>query len=158
MKWVTHEVVTGAAVFSLTGDVLASLYSMAGAIVPDKIEGGPLRRIRLKLFGGHRGWSHWPMAYLLAALLFSQADELAPLGPALGEIKRVGFFLAVGALFHIGEDALCGKVPFILPTQKIGVKLFKVGTVMEYVVAILLVALFYALGAEGNVTLLKLTM
>lgn len=153
MKWVTHEVVTGAAVFSLTGDALASLYSMAGAIVPDKIEGGPLRGLRLKLFGGHRGWSHWPMAYLLIALVFSRAEELVPALSELGEIKRIGLFLAVGALFHIGEDALCGKVPFILPTQKIGVKLFKVGTVMEYIVAIILIALFYLLGTEGGVTL-----
>ena len=53
MKWLTHEVVTGVIVYAATDDPMAAVYSMAGAIIPDKVEGNPFKRHL-----SHRGWSH----------------------------------------------------------------------------------------------------
>ena len=112
-------------------------------LTPDKVEGNPFQR--RSLFGircAHRGWSHWPMLYLLIGGVSLRGEEY--LGLSLGTLEEIIFFMAVGALLHIAEDAICGKVPFITPTQKIGVKLFKVGSIREYIVALVLI-----LGAYG---------
>ena len=37
MKWINHQVVTGVVVYTATADLLLTAYSMAGAILPDKI-------------------------------------------------------------------------------------------------------------------------
>lgn len=39
MKWVNHQVLTGVIVYAATDDMLLTIYSMAGAIFPDKVEG-----------------------------------------------------------------------------------------------------------------------
>lgn len=137
MKWLTHEVVTGVLVYTVTEDPMAAVYSMAGAIIPDKVEGNHFRRNLT-----HRGWSHWPMMYLLVMGLMLRGEEY--LGIDFGTLREIGFFMAVGALLHIAEDAICGKVPFITPFQKIGVKLFKVGSIGEYLAALVLI-----IGAYG---------
>jgi inner membrane protein len=62
---------------------------------------------------------------------------------SLTDMLTIGTYLCLGALLHIAEDALCGKVPFITPWQKIGVKLFSVGSVTEYLFAIVLVLVCY---------------
>jgi inner membrane protein len=54
--------------------------------------------------------------------------------------------MMVGALLHILEDALCGKVPFLLPSQKVGIRLFQVGSVLEYLFSIGIVLAAYLLG------------
>ena len=41
MKWVNHQVLTGVIVYAATDDMLLTIYSMAGAIFPDKVEGSP---------------------------------------------------------------------------------------------------------------------
>ena len=41
MKWVNHEIVTGVIVYAAAGELLPALYSMAGAVLPDKLEGNP---------------------------------------------------------------------------------------------------------------------
>ena len=46
-------------------------------------------------------------------------------------------------ILHIIEDAVCGKVPFLTPWQKVGVKLFKVGSVTEYLFSLVVVLLCY---------------
>lgn len=46
---------------------------------------------------------------------------------------------------HIAEDAVCGKVPLLTPYQKVGVRLFKVGSVPEYLFTIAAVLLCYGL-------------
>ena len=137
MKWLTHEVVTGVLVYAATDDPMAAVYSMAGAIIPDKVEGNPFKRHL-----SHRGWSHWPLLYILLAWVFASGKEY--LGLDFGTLKEIGYFMAIGALLHIAEDALCGKVPWLTPYHKIGVRLFKVGSVGEYLTALVLV-----LGAYG---------
>ena len=49
-----------------------------------------------------------------------------------------------GALLHILEDAVCGKVPLVYLTKKTGLKLFKVGSFREYFFAIFLVLAAWA--------------
>ena len=59
------------------------------------------------------------------------------------DITRLGIFFFAGALCHIAEDFICGKVPIILPTKKYGVKLFKVGSAGEYFFAAFIMAAAY---------------
>lgn len=139
MKWVSHEVLTGVVVYAATEDPLLTAFSMAGAIFPDKVEGRPgsmFWRSR------HRGWSHWPLLYVAAigALLGAPADAF---GAWTGPAREALVFFAAGALLHIAEDALCGKVPLLRPDRKVGLRLFTVGSFREYLVVLLLVALSY---------------
>ena len=142
MKWVNHEIVTGVIVYGATGDLLSTAFAMAGAIFPDKVEGGPganywSSRAR------HRGWSHWPVIYI--AILAIMQMGLLPQG---ADVERGATFICIGALLHIVEDAFCGKVPFLLPGQKVGIKLFKVGSVTEYLFSMAVVILTYIIHAQ----------
>ncbi|SDP69013.1 metal-dependent hydrolase [Selenomonas ruminantium] len=142
MKWVNHEIVTGVIVYGATADPLATVFSMAGAIFPDKVEGRPGANYwswRAK----HRGWSHWPVIYI-AIYALMQLGFL----PQGAEAERGVSFICIGALLHIAEDAVCGKVPFLFPWQKVGIKLFKVGSVTEYLFAMALVIITYIIHAQ----------
>lgn len=143
MKWVNHQVVTGVLVYAATEDLLLTAYGMAGAILPDKLEGNPREQIYWKWRAKHRGWSHWPVLYLALIGMIYRTLEGDFGKEHLFDLSTIGIFIAIGALLHIAEDALCGKVPFVLPTQKIGVKLFAVGSFAEYFFAIFLVLLCY---------------
>ena len=143
MKWVNHEVVTGVLVYTATNDLLLAAYSMAGAILPDKLEGNPHAGDYWRWRSRHRGWSHWPLLYLALlglSLHFARGDY----GVTGGELARIGAFLAIGALLHIAEDAVCGKVPLVTPARKHGVKLFTVGSFREYFFALFVVLACYA--------------
>jgi len=54
-------------------------------------------------------------------------------------------WLLLGALLHIAEDAVCGKVPCLFPTQKIGIRLFTVGSFQEYLFVLLCIVIVYAI-------------
>ncbi|MBP3723175.1 MAG: hypothetical protein J6I62_07995, partial [Selenomonadaceae bacterium] len=56
---------------------------------------------------------------------------------------RLLFAFLFGALCHIAEDALCGKVPTVTPNIKWGVRLFKVGSLREYVIVIVIIIAIY---------------
>jgi len=141
MKWVNHEIVTGVISYALTHDPLLALTSMVGAIIPDRIEGNPRTTSHYWSWRSrHRGWSHWPLIYLLLALLSAQnASDL--LHPADITMSHLIFWGSIGALLHIVEDAACGKVPLLTPWGKHGLKLFTTGSVTEYLFAIALVLL-----------------
>lgn len=145
MKWVSHEIVTGMAVYTLTGALVPTACAMAGAVLPDWIEGKG-GGVRLPWSGllAHRGWSHWPLLYVLGLLALEAAGE--DIGENAAGIVEAGHFILVGALFHIAEDALCGKVPFLHPKKKVGVRLFRVGSFGEYILALVLVLFFYGIG------------
>ena len=53
-------------------------------------------------------------------------------------------WLLLGALCHIAEDAVCGKVPALFPTQKIGIRLFTVGSLREYLFVLFCIVVVYA--------------
>ena len=71
--------------------------------------------------------------------------DLLPQG---ADVERGAMFICIGALLHIAEDALCGKVPFLFPWQKVGIKLFTVGSVTEYVFSMAAVLLTYIIHAQ----------
>lgn len=142
MKWVNHEIVTGVIVYGATGDFLATAFSMAGAIFPDKVEGKPGANY-WSWRARHRGWSHWPVLYI--AILAIMQMGLLPQG---ADVERGATFICIGALLHIAEDAFCGKVPLFLPWQKVGIKLFTVGSVTEYLFAMAVVILTYIIHAQ----------
>ena len=144
MKWINHQVVTGVAVYAFTGDYFLTASSMIGAIVPDKLEGNPRSGFSIiRKISGHRGWSHAPLIYFFLQGLLYKIRMAHPMLFEGFDITMLGQFFFVGALLHIAEDALCGKVPLLTPRQKIGVKLFKVGSVAEYVVTLILILIFY---------------
>jgi inner membrane protein len=145
MKWVNHEIVTGVIIYGATGDPLATVFSMAGAILPDKVEGRPGANY-WSWRARHRGWSHWPVIYI-AILAIMQLGCL----PNGADVEKGATFIALGALLHIAEDAVCGKVPFLFPWQKVGVKLFTVGSVMEYLFSMAMVIIIYIIHAQTMV-------
>lgn len=55
------------------------------------------------------------------------------------------FDVSLTIRFLHGEDALCSEVPLIFPGEKIGLKLFKVGSFTEYFFAAGLILLAYGL-------------
>jgi len=142
MKWINHQVVTGVAVYTATSDLLLTAYSMAGALLPDKLEGNPRAGNYWAWRSRHRGWSHWPVLYLALlgiSLHFGNGDY----GFEGGELATIGKFFAIGALLHIAEDMTCGKVPIVTPNRKHGARLYAVGSVFEYLFAIAIVLLCY---------------
>lgn len=145
MKWVTHEIVTGVMVYAVTEDLLLTTYSMAGAILPDKVEGNPYKTNYWQWRKRHRGWSHWAIGY---AMLIGVIYYLKGMYPWLSELCTIGMYLCVGAICHIFEDAFCGKVPFITPKRKIGVKLFTVGKNSEYIFCLGLIIAVYIIHAQ----------
>ena len=144
MTWVSHVALTGTIAYAVSADPLAAAAACVGAVLPDKVEGSPGSVGWNTWRSRHRGWSHWPLLYILGFL------ALGAVGEELGEDARflilAGRFILLGALFHIAEDALCGKVPFLHPKKKVGVRLFRVGSFGEYALALVLVLFFYGIG------------
>lgn len=155
MKWINHQIVTGFIVCTATNDALFTASSIIGAVIPDRVEGSPPKdnSAYWKWRKRHRTWSHYPPIYI--ALIFAAQfakDYYAE--PTLALAMNLLTYALVGALLHIAEDALCGKVPIFTPHGKHGLKLFKVGTWREYFFAalIILICLFVQF---GNSDLLK---
>ena len=142
MKWVNHEIVTGVIVYGATGDLLSTAFAMAGAILPDKVEGRSGANY-WSWRARHRGWSHWPIIYIVILAIMQQG--ILPQG---ADVERGASFICIGALLHIAEDAFCGRVPLLLPWQKVGIKLFTVGSVMEYLFSMAVVILTYIIHAQ----------
>lgn len=133
MKWISHQIVTSVIVYTATDNLLYMAYSMIGTVMPDKLEGDPRSASDYWTWrSAHRGWSHWPVPYLFLMLMIFVVEERGLAVDGFEEMGKVGIFLMLGALLHIFEDALCGKVPLIHLNEKIGIKLFEVGSFGEY--------------------------
>ncbi|MBR4904640.1 MAG: metal-dependent hydrolase [Selenomonadaceae bacterium] len=148
MKWINHQIVTGFIVSTATDDAIFTASAIAGAVLPDKVEGSPPKENKAywKWRKSHRTWSHYPLIYiaLIAAAQFSKT--LIPDSYFL--IPTLITYALIGALLHIAEDGICGKVPIFTPSKKYGIKLFKVGSRSEYFFAalIILICLFARFG------------
>ena len=149
MKWINHQIVTGFIVCTATDNALFTASAIVGAVIPDRVEGSPPKESSAywKWRKKHRTWSHYPLIYiaLIAAAQFAKEYYSEPtLNFALNLIT----YALVGALLHIAEDGICGKVPIFTPNKKYGIKLFKVGSWREYffVVLIILICLFARFG------------
>ena len=140
MKWINHQIVTGFIVCTATDDALFTASSIIGAVLPDRVEGSPPKDSSAywKWRKRHRTWSHYPPLYLLLILAAQVAKDYYP--QAVFALNLLIYALC-GALLHIAEDALCGKVPLLTPHKKFGLKLFKVGTWREYLIVVLIIAI-----------------
>lgn len=145
MKWINHQIVTGVVIYTATNDPLCTVYSMLGTLLPDKLEGDPRKAADYWSWrSSHRGWSHWPVPYLSFILLLLTVESHRLAGDGFAPTAQVGIWIMAGALLHILEDAVCGKVPLVYLTKKTGLKLFKVGSFREYFFAIFLVLAAWA--------------
>ena len=140
MKWVSHIALTGTIAYAVTADPLCTAAACVGAVLPDQIEGTP-RSVGWRTWRSrHRGWSHGPLLYVALFGGLSKAhghffyDE---------EFFTALTWIFLGALCHSAEDAVCGKVPFLYPTQKVGIRLFTVGSFREYLFVLVCIAAVY---------------
>lgn len=151
MKWTSHKLLTGAIVFTLTGNPIPTFTSVIGSVLPDAVEGFPDETSRTAWRRSHRKFSHFLPTYLIGGMfLYSYAyingitnitlNNLSLLLTQTNVYPQMAYLLSwicFGAILHILEDALCGKVPLLNPTKKeFGVKLFYVGSLKEYAIVI----------------------
>lgn len=141
MTWVSHIAVTGTIAYAVTTDPMLTAAAAVGAVLPDKIEGTPGSVGWSTWRSRHRGWSHWPMLYLALIGGLAQARAYFFYDAAFFSVLT---WLFIGALLHIAEDAVCGKVPLLYPTQKVGIRLFTVGSFREYLFAGFCIIVVYA--------------
>lgn len=154
MKWVSHKIATGALVYAFTGNVIVAGISVLGSTFPDWIEGRPPDMKDTQAYNkwrrNHRQGSHWLIPYLcifIACFSYAAGKNIFLINyhtlvyvltaPNIANIIAftllfVAYF-SLGSVLHILQDAICGKVPLILPHRKIGIKLFKVGSMLEYI-------------------------
>ena len=148
MKWINHQIVTGFIVSTATDDALITASSIVGAVLPDRVEGSPPKENKAywKWRKSHRTWSHYPPIYFALIIAAQFAKNLVPSPYSL--IPTLITYALIGALLHIAEDGICGKVPILFPNKKYGIKLFKVGSRSEYFFAVLiiLICLFIRFG------------
>ena len=141
MKWVSHITLSATIAYAVTADPLLTAATAVGAVLPDKIEGTPQSVGWSTWRSRHRGWSHWPVLYLALIGALTQAQEYFFYDAAFFSVL---IWLFVGALLHIAEDGVCGKVPFIHPAQKVGIRLFTVGSLREYIFVLVCIVIVYA--------------
>ncbi|MCR5833317.1 MAG: metal-dependent hydrolase [Selenomonadaceae bacterium] len=150
MKWINHQIVTGFIVCAATDDALFTASGIIGAVIPDRVEGSPPKDSSSywKWRKSHRTWSHYPPIYLALIAAAQFAKNYYP-NPTFALSMNLLSYILVGALLHIAEDSICGKVPVFTPRGKHGIKLFKVGSWLEYffVVLIILICLFVMFGS-----------
>ena len=141
MKWISHIALTGTIAYAVTADPLLTAAAGVGAVLPDKVEGTPQSVGWRTWRSRHRGWSHWPMLYLALIGGLTQVPHQVFYDAVFFSVLT---WLFLGALLHIAEDAVCGKVPLLFPTQKAGIRLFTVGSFREYLFVLVCIIIVYA--------------
>lgn len=151
MKWHSHKLVTGAVLYAVTGNLLIAGLGVLGSTFPDWVEGKPPK------FGTkeyqewrkrHRQESHWLIPYLLLTaagfyylntfgIKIISLDKLTDMlthWQSNIDVLIVYFVssFTLGCVLHILEDAVCGRVPLLLLKPRIGLRLFRVGSIWEY--------------------------
>ena len=141
MKWINHQITTGFIVYAATNDALAVAASIAGAVLPDKVEGTPPKESKAywKWRKNHRMLSHYPPLYFFL-LAIAQGVKIYFQNPVAEIFCNIASYVLIGALLHIAEDGICGKVPIFSTKKKHGLKLFKVGSWQEYFWAFMIIA------------------
>lgn len=140
MKWQNHQIATGFIVYAATNDALMVAASIFGAVLPDRVEGQPPKNDKAywKWRRNHRTLSHYPPLYFLMLALAQVAKIYYP-NPIAEIFLNILSYTLIGALLHIAEDGICGKVPILSTKKKHGLKLFKVGSFGEYICTALIV-------------------
>ena len=127
MKWVNHEIISASTMIILSHDLISTAFVMAGSVFPDWIEGRPNSFNYQVWRKNHRGTSHWLLLYFILFCGIATYYEYC------GSSYIVyALYIVFGAILHILQDAICGKVPFYSLKKKIGIKLFTVGSFREY--------------------------
>lgn len=135
MKWINHKLITGSIVFIASNDILLTVSSMVGSIIPDALEFPPWHYKNKKDYlKQHRKITHWivPYVFLLAYILYLRNVD------GITFINTISLGISLGAILHIVEDGICGTVPSFDPRKRIGVLFFKTGAVIEYVISLVL--------------------
>lgn len=93
MRWRNHKIVTGLAIYSITGGFLSAGLAALGSILPDVLEAGGLIR--------HRAVTHWPYPYLVvaAAVYLWQLRN-----PSI--LPYLLYFFVLGVVMHLLIDGL----------------------------------------------------
>ena len=119
MKWINHQIVTGFIVCTATDDALFTASSIVGAVIPDRVEGSPPKDSKdyWKWRKRHRTWSHYPPIYIALIIAAQFAKEYYP-DPTFAVVMNLISYALVGAILHIAEDGLCGKVPIFTTRLK----------------------------------------
>jgi hypothetical protein len=141
VKWTSHISLTATIAYAVTTDPMLTAAAAVGAVLPDKIEGSPQSIGWRTWRSRHRGWSHWPMLYIALIGGLMQARQYFFYDAAFFAVLA---WIFGGALLHIAEDAVCGKVPLLYPTQKVGIRLFTVGSLREYLFVLFCIVVVYA--------------
>lgn len=93
MRWRNHKIVTGLAIYSLTGGFLSAGVAAVGSILPDVLEVGGILK--------HRSITHWPYPYMAAAAVvyFWQWRNSSI-------IPYLLYFFVLGMVMHLLLDGL----------------------------------------------------
>lgn len=151
MTWVSHKIITFCVVYTLSHNLPFSLLATVGAVLPDALEGkGFLNPTQRQSWAKkHRKSTHWFVPYLVVFLLSLMVLK-NPLHISFKQIQDkvvilwwLSSGLSLGALLHILEDAISGKVPFLNPQRKsFGVRLIPTKSVFEGVFTLLIAFIF----------------
>lgn len=82
-------------------------------------------------------------------ILFSGSDLSNPHLTDVNFILNLFFYAFLGPIFHILEDAVCGKVPLVSLKKRHGVRLFTVGSFKEYFFVISFIAICIIIVHKG---------
>lgn len=152
MKWHSHKLLTGAVLYAVTGNFIITGLGVLGSTFPDFIEGRPpkygtkeYQEWRKK----HRQESHWLIPYLAITIagfyyLHTFGFVTISLNKLLSMLEHwqnnidiliihlISCF-TLGCVMHILEDAVCGRVPLLMRKPRIGIRIFRVGSIWEYI-------------------------
>jgi len=149
MTWFSHKILTGSFIFTVTGSSVAALFAAVGSILPDALEGVPTARNYRRWRKNHRKMTHWFVPYITVAILFlnfaythgvhnidsqtvSRLIRFDYLPFVCAVMAYLVAFIAFGACIHCLQDALCGTIPSLIPSVRIGIKLFPVKSLREF--------------------------
>lgn len=145
MTWKSHTAVTAAITYAITLDPGFAAAASIGAVLPDRIE-------FILPWLKHRGNSHalalWVLLVTLLAVAYASSTQIGLENEAWNQITYYSFAVVIGAIFHLIEDMCSVSGIPLLPTwlhpgQKaptVKVPLYKTGTISEYIVAGILLA------------------
>lgn len=150
MTWKSHTAVTAAITYAITADPVFAAAASVGAVLPDRIE-------FILPWLKHRGNSHALALWVGLVALIAIANALSvQIGAVLGmgaqewnQITYYAFAVAIGGLLHLLEDMCSVSGIPLFPTwfapgqapTTIKVPLYKTGTISEFVVAGILLAI-----------------
>ncbi len=140
MKWVSHQISTFAATYAISRNLPMSVAVSAFSCLPDAIELGAGR-----LIFKHRGMSHNPLFWLVILFASCFLSFLPVVHMAEASLGRWGFtemcvlIPAIGAFFHLIEDALSKSGIPLWNGNMIAGGLYKTGTASELMVVLVIV-------------------